>query len=178
MQIVRSAGRRDRRPERDEDGDRKRSSDADRRQQQRQRQPAPTIGLDVRQAEDAAAHQDEEHGEHDRPREHQPLAPQRPCATCHQHRDHQKRRRQRTPLLGVRIATEEDQPVLLGDHTPTRAGAVERATRGDVGSRDRVDDRPFDERRNVVQQRSDDGQRRERAARAAEQLRRTQPRAP
>ena len=133
----------------------RRSAMADRRQHDRQRQAAPAGGLDRRRGRTrrrASARRT--------PRAPRPTAP-----TSHGFQNGavqlatssatiSTRRDQRAPLLLERIAAEEDQPVLLGDHAP--AGAA--AARGPAGVRCRarttaLNTRPVEKRRQAPHER-------------------------
>ena len=153
---MRSSGRLDRRAERQQDAERDRRAHADQREQHGERQAAPQAGVDAGEARHAAAHQREERGQRRRPQPREPATP-----ACGDRGDDQRGGDDRgcrggAPLLGVRVAAEQDQAPLLGDEAPAGAGVVQRAAGGVVSLPDRVAEEPAQHRRQREREQGED----------------------
>src|SRR5439155_17826817 len=119
-------------------------------------------------AEDAAPHQRADHRQAGDPDRREPPVPEQSNGTDEPQTDKQNRSERWTPVFFVRIGTEKDEAMLLGDETP--AGAVRRAAGLGVGLPDRVEESPVDERRNELDQQNKDHERHERARPRGEEV--------
>ena len=111
--------------ERHQDRQREGEGQAEGRQDQRDRQAAPALLRHVGQAEHAAPHQHADQRQRRRSRS-APAPCARSGASPRRHRApmNSSDAERRAPLLLVRVAAEQDQAVLVGDHRPAGADAL------------------------------------------------------